>query len=454
MSFAPDTIASLRPYQHEIYRAVTDSIVNDRGLTFSVEIARQGGKNELSAWIETWALVHNVEQPLNIVKCAPTFEPQAMISLRRLCASLDSIGFGGDYVIEAGHIVRLGQARVIFLSGSENANVVGNTAHLLLEIDEAQDVSIEKFDRDFRPMAATRNATTVLYGTPWREGNLLDTVKSHNLELEKADGIKRHFHFDWQEVALYNDDYRLYVEGERARLGENHPTFRTQYQLLEVGKSGGFFSDDHLMKMTGDFPRERTAQPRAVYVAGLDFGGEGNTASDSTVLTIGEIVEGGSETRPYTNSGLIRVVRHYSWTGLPFTILLPKIVDIARAWGLRRIAADATGLGAPLCATLKTSLGHRVVPVVFTTHSKSELGYELLAAAGTGRLQLYSRDASPECEECWKELETASADYKTNQSLNFYCNPSLSHDDYLMSLALVIKAASKYEPRTAVGRVG
>jgi hypothetical protein len=138
--------------------------------------------------------------------------------------------------------------------------------------------------------------------------------------------------------------------------------------------------------------------------------------------------------------------------GLPFAILLPKITDIAKGWGLRRLAADATGLGAPLCASLKQSLGHRMVPVVFTTASKSDLGYELLAAAGTGRLQLYSRDASEECQECWQELESAAADYKPNRNLNFYVDPARGHDDYLMSLALTVEAASRYEPRAAVGR--
>ena len=110
-------------------------------------------------------------------------------------------------------------------------------------------------------------------------------------------------------------------------------------------------------------------------------------------------------------------------------------------------------MGAPLCSTLKQSLGHRVVPVVFTTSSKSDLGYELLAAAGTGRLQLYKRDASPECDKCWQELESAAADYKPNRALNFYVDPSRGHDDYLMSLALTVEAAGRYEPRAAVGRV-
>ncbi len=444
----------LYPYQQEIFDAVRDSILNSRGMVFSVEIARQGGKNEVSAWLEAALLAHFSDLPLNVVKCAPTFDPQAMISLRRLRDCLDGSEYTGSYVIEAGHIVRLGQARVIFLSANDNASVVGNTAHLLLEVDEAQDVSIEKFDRDFRPMAATRNATTVLYGTPWREGNLLDTVKRRNLELEQVDGVKRHFRYDWEEVALYNGDYRAYVEGERARLGENHPTFRTQYALLNVSNGGGFFSDDQLMKLGGDFPRFRSPRSGATYVGGLDFGGEGKSAPDSTVLIIAEVVAGGSVTRPYSHdSQMVRVVQHYAWTGVPFAILLQKIADIAKGWGLRRLAADATGLGAPLCSALKQTLGHRMVPIVFTTASKSDLGYELLAAAGTGRLQLYSRDASPECDACWQELESAAADYKPNRSLNFYVDPSRGHDDYLMSLALTVEAASRYEPRAAVGRV-
>ena len=53
------------------------------------------------------------------------------------------------------------------LSADKNANVVGNTAHLLLEIDEAQDVDKEKYTKDFKPMGATTNCTTVLYGTSW-----------------------------------------------------------------------------------------------------------------------------------------------------------------------------------------------------------------------------------------------------------------------------------------------
>jgi hypothetical protein len=74
----------------------------------------------------------------------------------------------------------------------------------LLEIDEAQDVSKDKYSKEFKPMGATTNVTTVHYGTTWDDLTLLEEVKQANLELERKDGVRRHFRFDWEEVARYN----------------------------------------------------------------------------------------------------------------------------------------------------------------------------------------------------------------------------------------------------------
>ena len=46
------TMPALRPYQLEAARAILESVYNKKGMTFSIEIARQGGKNELSAQLE------------------------------------------------------------------------------------------------------------------------------------------------------------------------------------------------------------------------------------------------------------------------------------------------------------------------------------------------------------------------------------------------------------------
>jgi hypothetical protein len=35
--------------------------------------------------------------------------------------------------------------------------------------------------------------------------------------------------------------------------------------------------------------------------------------------------------------------------------------------------------------------------------------------------------------------------------MNFYVDPAQGHDDFLMSLALLVEAAGKYSPRSAKG---
>ena len=93
-------------------------------------------------------------------------------------------------------------------------------------------------------------------------------------------------------------------------------------------------------------------------------------------------------------------------------------------------------------------------PVKFTQESKSRLGYGLLAAANVGRLKLYAADSSLEHRHCWRELELARVAYRANRTMNFFVEPADGHDDYLMSLALLVEAAADATPRVARGRVG
>ena len=73
----------LRPYQRGVAKAVISSVFEKKGFTFSVEIARQGGKNELSAQLELLLLTMYMAEPQNLVKCSPTFKPQTVISMMR-----------------------------------------------------------------------------------------------------------------------------------------------------------------------------------------------------------------------------------------------------------------------------------------------------------------------------------------------------------------------------------
>ncbi len=449
----------LYPYQREIALAVLDSVFNHRGLTFSVEIARQGGKNELSAQLELLLLTLNMNRSRNLIKCSPTFKPQAVISMQRLKDRLNDAGFGDIWNSELGYIIRLGDARAIFLSAEEKANVVGNTAHLLLEIDEAQDVNREKYSKEFKPMGATSNVTTVQYGTTWDDRTLLEETKQTNLELEHRDGVRRHFRYDWQEVAKYNPDYQAYVTAERARLGENHPLFLTQYRLLPIRGGGRFLSPQQKAQLQGKQSRKHSPAPDSVCVAGIDLAGEAEDiegeqlrqikpGQDATVVTIAELIQGDT----LTGQPEIRVLEHYWWTGEKHTAAYARLLDLLKnVWRCRRIVIDATGIGQPVSSFLRRALGSRVKPFTFTAASKSELGFELLAAINSGRLKIYAGDGSPEYREFWFEMERARSHYRPNHTMNFYLDAAEGHDDFLMSLALVVKAAGYYTPREARG---
>jgi len=452
---------NLRPYQQEVVTAVIDSIQLGRGLTFSVEIARQGGKNELSAHLEVLLMTLFMSQGGSLVKCSPTFKPQTIISMQRLKERLDEFGFDGNYHTEMGYIIIVGAVRAVFLSAEESSSVVGHTADILLEIDESQDVSKEKYTKEFRPMGSATNVTTVHYGTTWDDSTLLEEIKQTNLELERADGIQRHFRFDWHDVALYNPDYRTYVEAERARLGEGHPLFRTQYLLLPIKGGGGFLDRQQIVGMLGRHERLKGPLDRKFYVAGIDLAGEREETKeaalvaakpklDSTVITIAE-VDATQDSRLFLGEPRLSVVEQYQWTGIAHSQLYPQMVDILKRWKCFRVLVDATGIGQPVASFLRKEIGSKVVPFTFTQKSKSDMGFEFLSFVNSGRLKLYKQDGSREYQETMYQLEKARAQYRPNQTMNFYVDPSDGHDDFLMSLALTAEAARDFMPRTAKG---
>ena len=344
-----------------------------------------------------------------------------------------------------------------FLSAAPGANIVGHTADLLLEVDEAQDVEPEKFDRDFRPMAASTNAPVVYYGTPWGPRSLLEQAKAAHRADEQRDGVRRHFRSDWEQVARHVPAYARYARAERERLGERHPLFRTQYLLETVDDGDRLFDAATLAQLTGDHERLREPASGDRYVAGLDVAGPApagasTTDRDWTVLTIARVLVGDGD------APLIEVVEHQAWQGEATERLLATLGDrLRRVWRVRRVSVDATGLGGPIADLLAARLPRGVVePVVFSAERKSRLGFALLAAVLTGRLRLYGLDGSAEATQCLRQLELARVAYRDARTMQFDVDPADGHDDYLISLALCVDAASHRaarRDRTARGRV-
>jgi hypothetical protein len=446
----------LYEFQEEIGDAILDSVINNQGLTISVMLSRQSGKNQISAIVESYLLCCMTSG--SIVKAAPTFKPQIITSRLRLLSMLENFmstdrvwrSFGYMIGVAGTPQERDAQTgpRVMFFSAGPEANIVGATASLLLEIDEAQDVSVEKFDRDLRPMASTTNATTVLYGTAWSDDTLLAMVKATNQELEEEDGIRRHFQHDWRTLAAINPHYKAFVEKEMQRLGEEHVTIRTQYRLLPISGAGYLLNEmqRHLLHGRHQWQDRPGENDDGYYIAGMDVGGEERPkpgqetrkrGRDSTIITIARV--------HYNELQLptLEVVWQSQWTGKHYLEQYAETVAICELWGVRRLVIDKTGLGEMMAALLCTKLGEdRVRSFQFTRPSKSKLTYQFLSMVNSGRLRLYSRDGAPEAiyDECWKQLRLTRYRIPGGNLLDMYVQPEEGHDDYLISLALCCEA--------------
>lgn len=444
----------LRPYQAEPMAAIVRSVLAGEGRTFTVMFARQMGKNELSAHLEAYLMTLFQRRGGTIVKAAPTYKPQVIASKLRLESTLNNPLSKGRWRAQWGYIVRLGGASTIFFSGEPAANVVGATASLLLEIDEAQDFDPGKYQRDFRPMASSTNATTVLYGTAWSENDLLAQQKALNLEAEAADGVRRHFEYPWPALAKISTPYQRFVEGERERLGQEHPLFITQYELRPLPGAERLFSRAILAQLAGEHRRITSSEwahggdspyRGGTIVAGLDLAGGGPGERDATVLTLAALEE---REVAGVYQPIMRIIEHHQWVGEPLNSQQTQLADLlGRVWGVQRVAIDATGLGAGVASFLRAALGPRIVEeVIFSQPSKSRLGYELLAAAGAGRVRMYADDDSPEWESFWQQAQSCRCSYGAGQIMRYGVPANEGHDDYIISLALCVHAAGGGAP--------
>ncbi len=474
----------LRNYQREVFDAVINSVLLRKGLTFVVMFPRQSGKNELQAQIETYLLSVFSQLSVDLIKVSPTLQPQALNAMRRLERTVNkNILVSGLLQKEAGSLYRLCRSSITFLSAAPESNIVGATASTLLEVDEAQDVLVDKFDREIAPMATSKNATRVFWGTAWTSQTLLGRELRAARAAEAADGIRRVFTRSAEDVCAEVPSYARHVQEIVARQGRDHPLVRTQYFSEEIDSEGGMFPSERIARMMPEnaiysvppaAPVEGKHYALLLDVAGEDEGVRGmdgklslaNPARDATALTLVEVSsqrEGLSTSvdkvihSPVENASSLpqpvyKPVRRWQWLGANHTHLLQEIRRIALDWRVQAVAVDATGVGAGLASFLENALPGRVIPFQFNTASKSKLGWDFLAVIDSHRWQ--EPRYSP-------ELRAAEVDYQVEflrqlKSCIFSVSPGpeqrirwgvpdgtrdpqsgeVLHDDWILSAAL------------------
>jgi len=437
----------LRPYQAHALWNLSYCIDRFPGETFTVMFPRQAGKNEVSAWLVAGRLIDRHDSGGSIVVVAPTLHPQALLSFERTLARLRGwAALLGIRCWTDGSTIHCGAATATFLSGHPDANVAGHTASLLLVGDEAQDLDEDWFNRQFRPMTASTGAPIVLFGTPWRGGSLLEKAVERNRRRDLAHArdsarpwVTWHYEVSWEEVAGAITPYGAHVLQQRELLGATNPIFLTQYELRSCEDESRLLTPAQLAGLAGSFPALAAPSPGERYCAGLDLAGDGDNA-DYSVLTIGRV-----------QGARCEVVFVQRWRGLPFAALQADVLGLARGWAVELLLCDASGLGAPIAAALEAALGRVVQRFVFTAQSKSELGFELLAAAATGKLAI-AGPTTDGLRALRDELEACLVERRAAENIGWAAPPG-RHDDCVASLALCLRAGrSLGPPRVARGR--
>jgi len=352
----------------------------------------------------------------------------------------------GRWKKENGYRYKVGRARQTFLSGSPEANIVGATASLLLQVDEAQDIRPDKYDKEIAPMAASTNATRVFWGTAWTDTTLLARELEAARRLEKMDGRKRAFVVDAARVASEVPAYGQFVAGQVARLGRDHPMVRTQFFCETLSHGGGLFNAVRLALMVGSHPALTRPLPGEVYAVlldvagedpGADLGGLENAERDRTALTVVRL-------KREQGQAVYETVFRKNWLGIKHSELLPQVLALVKLWSAVQVVVDATGVGAGLASFLSAALPGRVLPFLFSAASKSKLGWDFLALIDSGRYREHT-GSTPEQRQFYAEAEACEYAVSPGPERRLSwsvpegkrdANGQLIHDDWLLSAAL------------------
>jgi hypothetical protein len=307
-------------------------------------------------------------------------------------------------------------------------------------------------------------------GTAWTSRTLLAREVRAARQAEQADGVRRVFLYDADDVRQLVPDYGKYVDEQIARLGRGHPLIKTQYFNEEIDAQAGMFNAARRAMMRCD--RESGPPARITHsgptgdgsrlpsgdgmpcVFSIDVAGQDeatfhnpdeqllrNPGRDAVALTIASVDLSAMQT---LQAPIFRLVHRELWTGLNHLVVFGKVLRLADHWRPQHIIVDATGVGEGLWAMLDKHYPTRVIPVKFSAQVKSEIGYRFLAMIETGRV----RDCCPTAEVDKQYAACVSEVLTGPQHTLRWGVPegtrdedgALIHDDIVMADALLAEA--------------
>ena len=457
----------LHQYQIKPIAAVLNSILHQHGREYLIIMPRQSGKNE--------AIAHLLVMLLNLFQRSGGNIVYGAIGdgigrgIGRLQSRLDNPLNQKKWTKAANPTRRsLGKASCVFLSSHPQAYSRGETADILLVIDELQDQDASHIEQVFEPMRAAQNATAVYLGTVKFSHDALWQKRQELERLSRQDGLQRVFLILPDTVTAENASYGRFLAAKIAKFGRDHPIISSEYFLEPIDGTGGLFNKSRRTLMMGTHGRTHAPDPHATHIATIDVGGQdeaatdpiaalNNPARDYTTVTIIAV----DTTNPLPIYNAVDIFtdqgsRHFQ--DVPGRPSLAKRIDAyLEHWQVAHTIIDASGVGEGLADWLAARRPNRVTQFKFTARTKAALGSAFIAAIETGRFKYWSDDADDILSDGWWFWQQAAAcayelppDGRFDTHLRWFVpathktntpNGNLpTHDDRLLSAALITQA--------------
>lgn len=462
------------PYQVQLSKRIIRSVIENDGDEITGLQSRQSGKSEvISTTTGGLAIILPVlanmpmfagdtrlegfKDGMLIGVFAPALH-QAQIAFNRMKLRMQSksaVAIMQDPDIMVGFDTNNGQnialtngSVITCMSASEGSNIEGKSYHLII-VDEAQDVSNFKYLKSISPMGAFYNATKILIGTPTTQrGFFLDSIDRNKRQHTNGTGRRNHFEYNWEVVVKYNQKYGKYIEGEKARLGEDSDEFQMAYNLKWILERG-MFVDPSKFELLGDSTANFILQDHLnIHTAGIDLGKK----SDSTVITIMEVdftapilVEKSKNMDEPDYYAYHKKIKYFhEIQGDNYEEQYHEWMDILKNFNIIRLVVDATAVGSPIADRLAANLDYEVIPYVFGSSSKSDLYKHFDAEIRGGRVSYPDSEEARQTRE-HKRFSSQMLDLqKTYSGQNMVVShPPVrgAHDDYPDSCALAVWGA-------------
>lgn len=461
----------LRSYQLEPLQPIIESVLFGYGREFLIIMPRQSGKNEAIAQLLCY-LLHLFQYLGGNIVYGAVGDALGMAKTR-LEDRLDNTWSRGAWIKRVQPNRRcLRDACVLFLSTHPTAQARGQTAQLLLVIDESQDQVASHIEAVFTPMRAAHNATAVYIGTVKSTTDFLWTKKVQLEAEQRADGHQRVFLIPPERVTTEVPAYKSFLDAQVARHGRHHPIIASEYFLEAIDATGGLFHIRRRRLMHGTHPRAESPAAGRLYLATIDVAGIDEAATDAiarlehpardyTVATIFDVQFPSPDTIAPgpTYLAVDAFIDHGSShfedaPGRP--ALIHRLIAWLNSWNVAHVVADESGVGQGLVSWLQATMGdHRVTGVNFAAPTrKASLGSSFLAVIETGRFKYWTGDQDDPGSDgwwFWRQVGACSFELPPDGQFDKHLRwgvpashrtdtptgPEPTHDDRLLSAALI-----------------